>query len=185
MDEIKQRKRSRLILLLLLAVFLLPLLGSWLLYANIGHLHLGTTNKGEFVDPPQLVDPKALGLSSDFFAHHQTLVYVSGPDCTADCRRALQVMRATQEALGEQSHAVQRLYISQGIMATDVTQSDPGLTGRDLHDRSVLSAFGGDAASRYIYLLDGNGYVVLRYPLTQDPKFILIDLRHLLGVSEG
>jgi len=27
--------------------------------------------------------------------------------------------------------------------------------------------------------------VVMRYSLAQDPKFILIDLRHLLGGSEG
>lgn len=180
-----QAKSNRTTLLLLLLVFLAPALGSWLLYINAGHLHLGTTNKGEFVDPARQVDFQALGLTQDFFAHHLTLVYVSGAECAADCRHALQVMQGTQLALGENSHDVQRLYVSQGILAADVTQSDPGLTGRDARSVDAVAAFGGATAPQYIYLVDRNGYVVLRYALTQDPKFILLDLRHLLGASEG
>ena len=93
--------------------------------------------------------------------------------------------QGTQQALGENSRDVQRLYVSQGILATDITQSDPGLTGRGVHSAGAVEAFGGAVAPQYIYLVDRNGYVVLRYALTQDPKFILIDLRHLLGASEG
>ena len=179
-----QAKSNRRTLLLLLAVFLVPALGSWLLYANVGHLHLSTTNKGEFVQPPRLLDTAALGLAPDYFAHHFTLVYVSGAGCAAACRGALQVMRGTQLALGEQTREVQRLYLSQGIPAADVTQGDAGLTGRDIHG-TATQAFDGADAPKYIYLVDRNGYVVLRYALSQDPKFILIDLRHLLGASEG
>ena len=183
MNEV-QAKSNRRTLLLLLLVFLAPALGSWLLYANVGHLHLGTTNKGEFVQPPRLLDTAALGLPQDYFAHHFTLVYVSGAECAADCRRALQAMHGTQLALGEQTQQVQRVYLSQGILAADVTQGDPGLTGRDVKGDAVLKGFDGADAPKYIYLVDRNGYVVLRYSLTQDPKFILIDLRHLLGSSE-
>ena len=178
-------KSNRRTLLLLLLVFLAPALGSWLLYANVGHLHLGTTNKGEFMQPPRLLDAAALGLSQGYFAHHFTLVYVSGPECAADCRAALQVMHGTQLALGEQSAHLQRLYLSQGILAADVTQGDPGLTGRDVKDDAVLKGFDGADAPKYIYLVDRNGYAVLRYALAQDPKFILQDLRHLLGAGEG
>lgn len=184
MNPVRARSNRR-TLLLLLAVFLAPALGSWLLYANVGHLHLSTTNKGEFVDPPRQVDLQALGLSQDYFAHHFTLVYVSGAECAADCRLALQVIQGTQQALGENSREVQRLYVSQGIQAADIIQSDPGLTGRDVHGAGAVEAFGGAVAPQYIYLVDRNGYVVLRYALSQDPKFILIDLRHLLGASEG
>jgi len=180
-----QAKSNRRTLLLLLVVFLAPALGSWLLYANVGHLHLGTTNKGEFVDPPRQLDPAVLGLAPDYFAHHFTLVYVSGAECAAACRDTLQVMRGTQQALGEQTREVQRLYLSQGIIAADVTQGDAGLTGRDIHGSAALQAFDGPDASKYIYLVDRNGYVVLRYSLAQDPKFILMDLRHLLGSGEG
>lgn len=180
-----QAKSNRRTLLLLLLVFLAPALGSWLLYANVGHLHLGTTNKGEFVQPPRLLDPAALGLAPDYFAHHFTLVYVSGAECAADCRSALKVMHGTQQALGEQTQQVQRLYLSQGILAADVAQGDAGLTGRDVHGTGALQGFDGADAAKYIYLVDRNGYVVLRYALSQDPKFILIDLRHLLGAGEG
>lgn len=178
-------KSNRRTLLLLLLVFLAPAVGSWLLYANVGHLHLSTTNKGEFVQPPRLLDGAGLGLPQDYFAHHLTLVYVSGAQCNADCRRALEVMRGTRLALGEQTAQVQRLYLSQGILAADITQSDPTLTGRDIHEAAALTGFDGAEAPKYIYLVDQHGYVVLRYALTQDPKFILQDLRHLLGAGEG
>jgi len=180
-----QAKSNRRTLLLLLLVFLVPALGSWLLYANVGHLHLGTTNKGEFVDPPRQVDFAALSLTPDYFAHHFTLVYVGGAGCATDCRQTLQVMRGTQQALGEQTQQVQRLYLSEGAPAADLTNGDPGLTVRDVHGSAALPAFDGAEAPKYIYLVDRNGYVVLRYALSQDPKFILMDLRHLLGAGEG
>ena len=178
-------KSNRRTLILLLLVFLAPALGSWLLYANVGHMHLSTTNKGEFVQPPRQLDVAGLGLPEGYFAHHLTLAYVSGAECGADCRRALEVMRATRLALGEQTSQVQRLYLSQGVLAADITQSDPGVTGRDVHGATALAGFDGTDAPKYIYLVDQHGYVVLRYALAQDPKFILQDLRHLLGAGEG
>ena len=178
-------KANRRTLLLLLLVFLAPALGSWLLYLNVGHLHLGTTNKGEFLQPPRQLDLSGLALAPDAFAHHLTLVYVSGPDCAADCRRALEVMRGTQLALGEQTSQLQRLYLAAGKPAADVTGGDAGLTALDASGRAVLKGFDGADAPKYIYLVDQHGYVVLRYALSQDPKFILQDLRHLLGAGEG
>jgi hypothetical protein len=184
MDE-KTVKKNRLMLLLLLAVFLAPALGSWLLYANIDRMHLGTTNHGEFVRPARPLDLAGLTLPPGYFTHHLTLVYLSGTDCSAECRRALSIMRSTQQALGEQMQQVQRLYLATGEPAGDVTQGDPGLKGADAGGLSVLKGFDGADASGYIYLVDSNGYVVLRYSLAGDPKWILQDLRHLLGSSEG
>ena len=181
MTQDKDLKKNRLTLLLLLAVFLVPALGSWLLYALRDHVHLGTTNKGEFVQPPQRLDPVGLGLPAGYFAHHQTLIYMGDSDCSKACQDALRVMQATQQALGEKSALVQRLYLSQGAPRRDIMANDPGLTARGPVANDTLRPF----ALNYIYLADPNGYVVMRYSLSQDPKFILIDLRHLLGASEG
>jgi cytochrome oxidase Cu insertion factor (SCO1/SenC/PrrC family) len=177
-------KKNRLTLLLLLAVFLLPVLGSWLLYANMDKVHLGTTNKGEFVQPPRQLNPATLSLPADWFAHHMTLVYAGGTGCDDACREALHVMQGTRMALGEQTDQVQLLYLSSGIPVADVTQAHPGLTGRDVTTEALRAGFDGSDAPKYIYLVDQHGYVELRYPLAEDPKFILIDLRHLLGASE-
>lgn len=178
-------RKSRRMLLLLLCIFLAPVLGSWLLYVNMDKLHLGTTQKGQFVQPPRLLDGAALKLPADWFAHHMTLVYAGGPGCDDTCRRALQVMQSTRLALGEQSDQVQLLYLSSGVPASGVIQGMSGLTARDVSSDLLRAGFDGADSSKYIYLADRHGYVVLRYPLDQDPKFILIDLRHLLGVSEG
>ena len=181
----EQARKNRRTLLLLLLIFLAPVLGSWLLYANMDKVHLGTTQKGEIVQPPRLLDAAALGLPADWFAHHMTLVYAGGAGCDDSCRQALHVMQGTHLALGEQTDQVKLLYLSTGIPVADVTQGNPGLTGRDVGSAVLRAGFDGADAPKYIYLVDQHGYVVLRYPLSQDPKFILIDLRHLLGASEG
>lgn len=184
MDE-KIKRSNRRTLLLMLLVFLAPALGSWLLYTGVFHLNLGTTNKGEFVQPPRQIDTTGLVLPQDYFAHHLTLVYVSGPGCNAGCLHALDVMRVTELALGEQMSSSQRLYLAAGRPDAAVSKADPGLTAADASGRAALKAFDGADAPKYIYLVERNGYVVLRYSLAQDPKFILQDLRHLLGAGEG
>src|SRR5437016_3852399 len=131
-------KKNRRTLLLLLLVFLVPALGSWLLYAYRDQMHLGTTNKGEFVQPPRQLDPVELGLPASYFAHHQTLVYVGGLSCDASCRDALQVMLATQQALGEKSGLVQRLYLAQGAPSQAQSRQDAGLTARGPVARDIL-----------------------------------------------
>lgn len=184
MDD-KTKGSNRLTLLLLLLVFLAPALGSWLLYLNAGHLHLGTTNKGEFVQPPRLIDVSGLTLPRDFFAHHLTLVYVGGHHCATDCLRALQLMRVTELALGEQMAHAQRLFLAEGAPDEAAVKADPGLMALDANGQPALRAFDGTDAPEYVYLVDPHGYVVLRYSLNRDPKFILQDLRHLLGQGEG
>ena len=184
-EERARIRKSRRTLLLLLSMFLAPVLASWLLFANVGKLHLSTTQKGEFVQPPRQLDAAALGLPADWFAHHLTLVYAGGAGCDDACRQALHVMQGTRLALGEQTDQVKLLYLSPGIPVADVTQANPGLTGRDVTGDVLHAGFDGAEGPKYIYLVDQHGFVVLRYPLAQDPKFILIDLRHLLGASEG
>lgn len=178
-------KKNRLTLLLLLAVFLVPALGSWLLYTYRDSVHLGTTNKGEFVQPPRKLDPIGLGLPIRYFAHHQTLIYMDAFNCGVPCRGALRVMLGTQQALGEKSAEVQRLYLTQGAPSPELAKDYPGLTARGLIAKDTLKPFAEEDARNYIYLADPNGYVVMRWSLSQDPKFILLDLRHLLGASEG
>lgn len=184
MDD-KTKRSNRFTLLILLLVFLAPAVGSWWLYVNAGHLHLGTTNKGEFVQPPRLIDTVGLGLPGDYFAHHLTLVYVSNAQCTADCRRALQLMRVTELSLGEQLTHAQQLYLASGTPDAAAVRADPGLMALNAAGRPALHAFDGANAPNYVYLVDPHGYVVLRYSLAQDPKSILQDMRHLFGQGEG
>src|ERR1700757_798485 len=119
MTQDQTLKKNRLTLLLLLAVFLVPALGSWLLYAYRDQVHLGTTNKGEFVQPARQLDPVGLGLPASYFAHHQTLIYVGGLSCGLQCRDALKAMLATQQALGEKAEQIQRLYLMPGAPPRD------------------------------------------------------------------
>src|SRR5579859_3181951 len=137
----KTTRKNRLILLLLLAIFLAPALGSWLLYANLDKVHLSTSNRGEFVQPPRKIDITGLALPADYFAHRHTLIYVSGPDCAVECRNALQVMQGTQLALGEATGQVRRLYLAPGATATPAAKGDAGLTVLDAMGKPALQSF--------------------------------------------
>lgn len=179
-------KKNRLTLLMLLLVFLLPFLGAYWLYLHPGAMDLGTTNNGEFVQPPRLLDATGLDLPKDYLANHKwTLVYLGGPQCDAGCERALLTMRQTRQALGENADQVQRLYLVTGKPGSRAPE--PGLAVADVSPvAALLKQFDEPAtAAHYIYLVDTRGYLMMRYSLADDPKGLLKDLRHLLGVSEG
>jgi hypothetical protein len=80
---------------------------------------------------------------------------------------------------------VQRLYLTGGAPNPVLSTDDSALTARGPIAADTLKPFAQEDAPKYVYLVDPNGYVVMRWSLAQDPKFILIDLRHLLGGAEG
>lgn len=179
-------KKNRLILLALLLVFLVPFLGAYWMYLHPGALELGTTNNGEFVQPARLLDASGVDLPKGYLADHKwTLVYVGAPQCDAGCERALATMHQTHAALGENFHLVQRLYLVTGKPGSRAPE--PGLAVADVSQApALLKQFDDPAtAAGYIYLVDPRGYLMMRYSLADNPKGLLKDLRHLLGVSEG
>lgn len=185
MDQ-KIAKNNRLTLLALLLVFLVPFLGAYWMYLHPGSLALGTTNNGEFIQPARLLDATGLDLPKDYLSNHRwTLVYLGGAQCEAACEKALVTMRQTHLALGENVDLVQRLYLVTGKPGSRAPE--PGLAVADASTAAaLLKQFDApETAAGYIYLVDPRGYLMMRYPLTDDPKGLLKDLRHLLGVAEG
>lgn len=179
-------KKNRLTLLALLLVFLVPFLGAYWLYLHPGSLSLGTTNNGEFIQPARRLDATGLDLPKDYLANHKwTLVYLGGPQCDAGCEQALTTMRQARQALGENAEQVQRLYLVAGKPGSRAPE--PGLAVADASKATaLLKQFDEPAtAAGYIYLVDTRGYLMMRYSLADDPKGLLKDLRHLLGVAEG
>jgi hypothetical protein len=97
-------------------------------------------------------------------------------------------MHLTQLALGEKVDAAQRLYLVDGPVPDPAKLKDgAGLAVANVsHDQALLGAFDAPAvAAQYIYLMDPRGFLVMRYPLAGDPKWLLQDFRHLLGGGEG
>ena len=185
MDQ-QTAKKNRLTLLALLLVFLVPFLGAYWLYLHPGSVDLGTTNNGEFVQPARLLDATGIDLPKDYLTSHKwTLVYLGGTQCDADCEMALLTMRQTRLALGEKFDLVQRLYLVDGKPTSRAPEA--GLAVADVSRAPVLLKQFDEPASaaHYIYLVDPRGYLMMRYSLSDDPKGLLKDMRHLLGGGEG
>lgn len=196
------RRKPWIIVVILAAIFVIPVVAAWLLYLNIDSVHLGTTQHGEFVQPARALQVTPLPLSmakgalaENYFNGRYTLVYMSGAFCNPDCEEALILTRQTRIAMGPKIESVQRLYLVDG------TPADPGKLARQQPDLTVASVAGtaGQAFARqfsldgetvpssdkYVYLVDPRGFYVMRYSIAGPPEGLLKDLKHLLGEDGG
>src|SRR5262245_66639668 len=92
MDE--SRRRGRQLLLILAAIFLLPVFIAFGLYYSGIWRPTGASNLGELIQPPRPLVSAGLkhldgSAAGDVFSDTWTLVYIGDGACDADCRTAL------------------------------------------------------------------------------------------------
>ena len=102
------RPRSRLTLLLLMALFFGPLLLSFLMYYRWHWRPAGQTNHGRLIEPPRPLP----ALDAAAVLHDKwSLVYVGAGDCDDACRFALYFIRQTHLGLGHLMPRVQQVFL--------------------------------------------------------------------------
>lgn len=197
------RRKPWIVVLILAAIFIIPVVAAWVLYLNIDRVNLGTTQHGEFIQPARALKVAALPLpltsgstlAPNYFDGKFTLVYMSGAFCNPDCEEALILTRQTRIALGPKIEAVQRLYLVDGAPA------NPAKLEREQPDLTVANVSGGagqafarqfsldgesvPGSDKFIYLVDPRGFYILRYSIAGPPEGLLKDLKHLLGEGGG
>ena len=171
--------KNRRMLLVMFAIAFLTLGGSYVLFytAQEGGVW-GTTNQGEFVDPPLTV--AALGLKG---SDGQLLTeggswwlwVVSEGDCLGDCATAVHQLRQLHILLNKDSDRVQRGLITEPGVVPGLLAEYPGAQ----HFTGEISAL-----TQGIYIVDPIGNLVLYYPLTDAGKPVLTDLKKLLKLSQ-
>lgn len=190
-------RRARLQLLLVIALFALPLalaiglFGQWRPGASAEH--------GELLSPvralPPLVADAADGtpFAPAFLHGRWTLVHVApAGDCPALCRDALWRLRQVRLATGRDIDRVQRLVLFAAVpdAATRawLEREHPGLTiaVADAANRSGFTDGWSEPgrAGGWIYLVDPHGNLVLRYAADGDAGGVLKDLTRLLKLSQ-
>ncbi|HEX9184492.1 MAG TPA: cytochrome C oxidase subunit I [Burkholderiales bacterium] len=173
-------RRGRAKLVLLAAVFALPLvlagLAYWLDWAP------GTTaNYGELVAPPR---PLA-GPPFDALRGKWVLVSFDAAACDAYCERKLYFMRQVRRAQGKDQDRVERLW-----MLTDDGQPRAevlaAIEGTRLERGTATAARfpAGASHADHIYVVDPLGNLMMRYPRDPDPSRMLKDLQRLLRLSQ-
>jgi len=196
----ESRRRSRTKLLLIFAIFAIPLI-----LASI-YLHLvrgsggtiGDTSKGELIQPAVPLEAFALqqqdaDFNLDTVRGSWTMLYMPEGVCGEVCERNLYHMRQVRLALNHRMDRVQRAILLQSSnqLSAELIAEHPGLmvvNGSDeeqavLRDQIRAAESKMPAIDNAIYLIDPFGNVMLRFPSDLEPKSMLKDIKHLLKVS--
>jgi cytochrome oxidase Cu insertion factor (SCO1/SenC/PrrC family) len=185
----EQRRRGRRVALLILALCAAPTVAAWLAY--FVWQPQSRTNYGELIEPRSLSDPELRRLDGDAFRLSQlrgkwVLLQVDSGACGEPCRRKLVYMRQARLALGKDADRIERVWL-----LDDAAVPEPALLRE--HDglkvarpaRGLLLAelpSSGNPAG-YIYVVDPQGTLMLRFPGEPDARRMLKDLVRLLRAS--
>lgn len=196
----RRLRRQRLGIIAVIALFVLPVASSYLLYYS-GWRPGGTVNYGELIQPPRpiqmpLMDDRfGQAVGEDWIYGKWTMLYLADDECGATCRE--RVFTIAKIRLG-QNRNVNRL---RNVLLLTSQAGFGGVSewlreGADLlvlapiqRDRSQVMQFfdetglPGSPLGR-LYLIDPQGNLMMRYPTDFDPTRLRKDLERLLKLSQ-
>jgi len=188
----EEKRRGRRMLLLLIALFALPLLIVATMYQF--EWQPGGASHGQLISPPQPLQLLELQtLQGKNFGAVQwkdkwSLVYISRQGCDADCTAQLHDLRQIHASLHKEISRVQRVLLiasgdKDGNLAS-VQQQYPDLTILASPGAQQLAGqFGSAGQTGNVYLVDPLGNVMMRYPQGYQAKGLRKDLMRLLTYS--
>jgi len=186
-------RRARVLLVVTFLLFFLPIVGAWLLNVFAPHwLPFGTLNHGTLVQPARPLGDAGLALGAGgthapaMLTGRWTILHLPGGPCGKRCIEVLGRTGQVHKALGDDMNRVQRLLVfadparARGIAAP----TGPAIA---VADGEWLKSFRFDGAAHFlpgIYLVDPQGYLMMRYPLDVEQRGLLADLERLLKISK-
>lgn len=188
------RRSGRRQLLLIAALFFVPLVAASWLYLSSSWRPVVGVHHGELIQPPRplpdtpLVLPDGSPAATDVLRGDWLLVYVEQDVCAEPCRRALTDMRQVRLALDKDATRVRRVLLHPGACC------EAGF-GAEEPDLQLLSATGSEGAALRalfppsptgepgIYIVDPHGNLMMSYAPGGAAPGILRDLERLLRLS--
>jgi len=178
-------RQSRKKLLLIAGIAFVPMMIAYTVFFFAPQLiPSATTNRGLLVQP-------ALDLSSHLEPDGQWLMLMPNREsCTQDCDEVLHQTRQIHIALGKNADRVERLYIGEKPLAPSevmaLEKEYPNLQyrwdPRIVEDLASLEQSVDEGKNR-VFVMDPLGQVILAYPKARVDKPLLLDLKHLLKIS--
>lgn len=183
--------------LIALAIFVIPFLAALILHKTGFYKSVGTTNRGELIQPPVPFESLALAtadaqtIPADTLKKKWWMVYVMPESCNESCENSLYQIRQIHSALGpEQSRVATMLIVTQplaGKYQTLVEQEFPDLTVAYTHPENLQNWFQEtenstllSEQSGFIYLVDTMGAVFMYYPTYADEQQSILKGRDML-----
>ena len=188
LPDARARLRSRLVLLLLAALFLGPLSLSFALYYGWHWRPAGQTNHGTLIQPPQSLPTTG---SAAVLRGKWSLVYVGAGDCNADCRATVYFMRQTYLGLAQLMPRAQQVFLVTSSCCDDayLEREDPALitvnldSPGDAQAADLLAPFPADHRATTVFIVDPKGNLMMRYDAHASPRGLHEDLQKLLNLS--
>ena len=193
-------RRGRRQLLLLAAIFFVPLaIAFWMYYGPTGWRPSGDASKGDLIDPARPLAALALTTADggqtppDFLRGKWSLVYVGDGLCDDRCRKALYLTRQSRIALNKDMDRVQRVFLVTGRCCDRgfLAQEHPDLIVARVDDDAAAAllepfpTYGGVplADAGRIFIVDPLGNLLMSYAPTAPDKALLTDMKKLLRLS--
>jgi cytochrome oxidase Cu insertion factor (SCO1/SenC/PrrC family) len=186
----ESRRRGRQVLLLVAALFMLPIAIAFALYYGRLWRPSGSVSKGELLAPHPLDatglrNPDGSAASLEVLTGKWTLVYIGDGACDDSCRAALVLGRQTRLALNNEMVRVQRVFLATGNCCASgyFSREQPGLIALDASAAPGLLAQFPAYRSNSLYVVDPHGNLMMRHDATHTSNDLLTDLKKLLKLS--
>ena len=174
MTEKAKAKMPSFKVVLLVSIFIVPMLVSWVMYNYPDYFTLHTVNHGKLMDP--LVNDASL---MDV-AHTWQIVYAPA-DCKAQAaEEKMFVLHQLRIALGKDADRVSLSLLTEKDCLGDAHEFRR-LAGNTAAIRAALEDH---YVEKKIYLVDPQGNVFMYYSEASEPMQILKDLKRVLEVSQ-
>ena len=180
-------------MLIIAAVFILPVFVAFTLYYGKLWRPAGSSSKGELIDPARPLEiaglrrPDGTPANEAVFRDKWTLLYIGDGACDAGCRTALVFARQSRLALNNDMTRVQRVFLATANCCASeyFSREQAGLIALDASSpdaQKLLAQFPGDRA-KSLYIVDPLGNLMMRHDASQTTENLLSDLKKLLKLS--
>jgi hypothetical protein len=190
------RARGRRTLLIVAAIFFVPVIAAFALYYGQLWRPSGSSSKGELITPARPLEvvglrhPDGSPATPGVLADKWTLIYIGDGACDADCRNALVFGRQSRLSLNNEMTRVQRVFLATGhCCATEYFATEhPGMIVFDASAPEAAKLLGQFPPSRSqsLFIVDPLGNLMMRHDAgaaSQTSKDLLTDLKKLLKLS--
>ena len=184
------QRNFRINLVLVFAVFALPLIAAYLSYYVWPPK--GRLNYGELIAPTPLPDAALQDAENNTLALSKLrgkwiMLTVDSAGCDKACDDKLFIMRQIRISMTKEMNRIERVMLLRGAgnLSAALLKKYPGLHVLSGANGTLLGVFPSEAnVTDHIYLIDPVGNLMMRYPKNPDAAGIRRDLNRLLSVSQ-
>jgi cytochrome oxidase Cu insertion factor (SCO1/SenC/PrrC family) len=187
------RARGRRTLLIVAAVFLVPVAVAFTLYYGALWRPAKSSRQGGLIDPARPLAVAGLRHADgtvagpEVFSGKWTLIYIGDGRCDEACRKALVFGRQSRLALNNEMTRVQRVFLATGNCcdSTYFASEQAGLVALDASapEAAELLAQFPLGREQTLFVVDPLGNLMMRHDASHTSKDLLSDLKKLLKLS--